>query len=189
MLQGRACLACYLHLHNNVYKCRALGSKTVPVEQFGGHSHWVWQTAYNPQHDSLLLSASSDAQVNLWYHGSNADGSSKSGSKATAHTGSSQSRGFGKEQQKGRAFTYDDHEDSVYCKSGCMLRMDSAKSIDSTLISVQQCKMLLLAKAVTACLAGAAWSCVDPWLFASLSYDGHLVANRVPNQTKYKVLL
>ena len=37
--------------------------------------------------------------------------------------------------------------------------------------------------------AGAAWSWFDPWLFASLSYDGRLVVNRVPNQTKYKVLL
>ena len=36
---------------------------------------------------------------------------------------------------------------------------------------------------------GAAWSWTDPWLFASLSYDGRFVVNRVPNQTKYKVLL
>lgn len=42
---------------------------------------------------------------------------------------------------------------------------------------------------ISACIAGAAWSCFDPWLFASLSYDGHFVVSRVPNQTKYKVLL
>ena len=34
-----------------------------------------------------------------------------------------------------------------------------------------------------------AWSSADPWLFASLSYDGRLVINRVPRQTKYKILL
>ena len=33
------------------------------------------------------------------------------------------------------------------------------------------------------------WSTADPWLFASLSYDGRLVINRVPRQTKYKILL
>ena len=35
----------------------------------------------------------------------------------------------------------------------------------------------------------AAWSAADPWLFASLSYDGRLVINRVPRATKYKILL
>lgn len=36
---------------------------------------------------------------------------------------------------------------------------------------------------------GAAWSAADPWVFASLSYDGNLVVNGVPNSTKYKILL
>ncbi|XP_071807807.1 EARP-interacting protein homolog [Asterias amurensis] len=35
----------------------------------------------------------------------------------------------------------------------------------------------------------AEWSTVDPWLFASLSYDGRLVINRVPKAEKYKILL
>ncbi|KAH9515288.1 EARP-interacting protein [Bulinus truncatus] len=34
-----------------------------------------------------------------------------------------------------------------------------------------------------------AWSCADPWTFASLSYDGRLVINRVPRSEKYKILL
>ena len=87
----------------------------MPMAQFGGHSHWVWQTTYNPQYDSLLLSAASDAQVNLWYHSSTVDSGSKAGSKG-APASSSQSRPYGKDSQKGRAFSYDDHEDSVYCK-------------------------------------------------------------------------
>ncbi|CAH1773380.1 unnamed protein product, partial [Owenia fusiformis] len=33
------------------------------------------------------------------------------------------------------------------------------------------------------------WSTADPWLFASLSYDGRLVINRVPRAEKYKILL
>eukprot|EP00057_Strongylocentrotus_purpuratus_P001609 XP_001200158.2 PREDICTED: protein TSSC1 [Strongylocentrotus purpuratus] len=35
----------------------------------------------------------------------------------------------------------------------------------------------------------AEWSAADPWLFASLSYDGRLVINRVPRAEKYKILL
>ncbi|KAF6103179.1 EARP complex and GARP complex interacting protein 1 [Phyllostomus discolor] len=33
------------------------------------------------------------------------------------------------------------------------------------------------------------WSAADPWLFASLSYDGRLVINRVPRALKYHILL
>ncbi|KAG5212877.1 hypothetical protein R6Z07F_002019 [Ovis aries] len=33
------------------------------------------------------------------------------------------------------------------------------------------------------------WSSADPWLFASLSYDGRLVINRVPRALKYHILL
>ncbi|CDW57742.1 protein TSSC1 [Trichuris trichiura] len=32
------------------------------------------------------------------------------------------------------------------------------------------------------------WSACDPWLFASLSYDGRLVVSRVPRYAKYRVL-
>ncbi|XP_076318948.1 EARP-interacting protein homolog [Tachypleus tridentatus] len=35
----------------------------------------------------------------------------------------------------------------------------------------------------------AEWSSVDPWLFASLSYDGRLVLNKVPRAEKYRILL
>lgn len=36
---------------------------------------------------------------------------------------------------------------------------------------------------------GLAWSSVDPWLFASMSYDGRLVVNKVPKNVKYKILI
>eukprot|EP00200_Dunaliella_tertiolecta_P001671 CAMPEP_0202340126 /NCGR_PEP_ID=MMETSP1126-20121109/1698_1 /ASSEMBLY_ACC=CAM_ASM_000457 /TAXON_ID=3047 /ORGANISM="Dunaliella tertiolecta, Strain CCMP1320" /LENGTH=354 /DNA_ID=CAMNT_0048930785 /DNA_START=72 /DNA_END=1133 /DNA_ORIENTATION=+ len=34
---------------------------------------------------------------------------------------------------------------------------------------------------------GLCWSAVDPWLFATLSYDGRLVLNSVPKNVKYKI--
>ncbi len=33
------------------------------------------------------------------------------------------------------------------------------------------------------------WSGADPWLFASLSHDGRLVINTVPDKLKYNILL
>lgn len=33
------------------------------------------------------------------------------------------------------------------------------------------------------------WSSVEPWVFASLSYDGRLVINKVPKEEKYRILL
>jgi WD40 repeat protein len=33
------------------------------------------------------------------------------------------------------------------------------------------------------------WSSADPWIFASLSYDGRLVIDKVPKEEKYKILL
>ncbi|KAJ1816849.1 Protein tssc1 [Coemansia sp. RSA 2675] len=33
------------------------------------------------------------------------------------------------------------------------------------------------------------WSANDPWVFASLSFDGRLVINTVPREEKYKILL
>lgn len=34
-----------------------------------------------------------------------------------------------------------------------------------------------------------AWSNLDPWIFASLSYDGRVVVNQVPKEHKYKIIL
>lgn len=36
---------------------------------------------------------------------------------------------------------------------------------------------------------GLAWSAGDPWIFASLSYDGRVVVNMVPSKEKYKIML
>ncbi|KAI8911473.1 WD40-repeat-containing domain protein [Gorgonomyces haynaldii] len=36
---------------------------------------------------------------------------------------------------------------------------------------------------------GISWSSADPWIFASLSYDGRLLVNFVPQEHKYKIIL
>ncbi|KAJ3309999.1 Protein tssc1, partial [Blyttiomyces sp. JEL0837] len=35
----------------------------------------------------------------------------------------------------------------------------------------------------------SAWSAADPWIFASLSYDGRVMINMVPRATKYSIIL
>lgn len=33
------------------------------------------------------------------------------------------------------------------------------------------------------------WSANDPWVFATLSYDGNVIINKVPTDHKYKIML
>lgn len=36
---------------------------------------------------------------------------------------------------------------------------------------------------------GIAWSNTDPWVFASVSYDGRVIIGRVPSNIKYSILI
>eukprot|EP00884_Botryococcus_braunii_P002201 jgi/Botrbrau1/11982/Bobra.0115s0018.1 len=138
-----------------IWDLRMVGHrKTAPLQQRREHSHWVWQARFNPSHDALLLSSSSDCIINLWYlPGLSGDspGEGKAAREASppkSHiTSSLASRGHARHEA---AQSYDDHDDSVY---------------------------------------GVAWSSSDPWVFASVSYDGRLAINHVPSQVKYKILL
>lgn len=76
----------------------------------------MWQAKYNPYHDSLLLSASSDSLVNLWHTPTTAGASSLKGQGTPKGPSQTGQKGFGKEAHDGKSCTYDDHEDSVYGK-------------------------------------------------------------------------
>ncbi|CAD7704086.1 unnamed protein product [Ostreobium quekettii] len=110
------------------------------LSKLNGHSHWVWKCRFNPHHNQLLLSSSSDSLVLLW--------STKSA--GTAPEGSPKGTSPRCAVIDDKAHTYDDHEDSVY---------------------------------------GLAWSCVEPFVFASVSYDGRVVVNKVPSAVKYEILI
>ena len=119
-----------------LHACRRLGSAAKPLAELGGHSHWVWQARFCPAHDCLLLSASSDALVNLWYapwlgaavgtpgqaRGPSRgtprgplEGGTGAGAPSPSRAGGG-SRGGAKE---GRVRAFDDHEDSVYSAHLC----------------------------------------------------------------------
>lgn len=38
-----------------------------PLRVLYGHSHWITCIKYNPVHDELILTGSTDTLVNLWY--------------------------------------------------------------------------------------------------------------------------
>jgi WD40 repeat protein len=46
--------------------CRLLDQPESLLD-LSGHTHWVWQVAYSPFHDPLLLSSSTDTTVCVWY--------------------------------------------------------------------------------------------------------------------------
>jgi len=70
-----------------------------PVVKVSNHSHWVWQSRFNPFHESLVLTSSSDSLVQLW-------------NLREEDEGENEMKSTGKADLK--PHTFDEHEDSVY---------------------------------------------------------------------------
>ncbi|KXS21320.1 WD40 repeat-like protein [Gonapodya prolifera JEL478] len=141
-----------------------------PIKEVSGHSHWIWAVAFNKSHDQLVLTSSSDCQVNLHNiisissapfgeseESSDDDGADrgtdsgvKKGEHASTEKGERDTSKKTKKPGDSLAATYDQHEESVY---------------------------------------SVAWSPADPWIFGSLSHDGRVVVNLVPQTLKYQILL
>ena len=51
---------------DGLIKCWDVRKPAEPLLTLQGHSHWIWGARYNPDHDQLLVSASSDHTVRLW---------------------------------------------------------------------------------------------------------------------------
>ncbi|XP_017771948.1 PREDICTED: protein TSSC1 [Nicrophorus vespilloides] len=117
-----------------------------PVYSRSDHSHWVWCVRFNPFHDQLLLSASSDARVLI----SCAASVSSEIANDTNISDYSADLTESKQVLQDGPLQWSEHEDSVYC---------------------------------------AEWSHAEPWVFASLSYDGRLLISRVKKSLKYQIML
>ncbi|KAF9427541.1 Protein tssc1 [Podila epigama] len=131
-----------------------------PIMTIQDHTHWVWSVAYNKFHDQLLLTSSSDCQVNLQSIVSISTGADYKFTEMD-DTEASESKDENEDEDgleqmhpdlptDGLIRAFDQHEDSVY---------------------------------------QVAWSSVDPWLFLSLSYDGRAVMNQVPSEEKFKIIM
>eukprot|EP00941_MAST-03F_sp_MAST-3F-sp1_P001635 g1635.t1 len=112
-----------------------------PIKTISGHSHWVTQTKCNPNHDQLVLTASTDQLVKLWRCStiSSAPVLEVEDDNETSKTAADC-----------LINSFDEHEDSIY---------------------------------------STAWSACEPWVYASLSFDGRVVVGDVPSEEKYKILL
>lgn len=139
--------------------CRLVG-RSEPLLELSGHSHWVWKVRYSPAHDTLLASCSSDSTVNLW-HTPRLAAAAKDGS-AVAGAALPAAGAFA--ATPGSPTAMGAHSTDV---EG---RVHTYEDHEDSVY----------------CLA---WSTLDPWLLASLSYDGRMVINRVPKSVKYKVMI
>lgn len=112
-----------------------------------GHQHWVTRARFNPFHDQLVVSSSTDGSVCLWRATSVSSAPLLDLESDEEDDAKLENR---KQHQDGLVKIYDENMDSVY---------------------------------------GLAWSAVNAWIFASLSYDGKLAIHGVPSGEKYKILL
>ncbi|XP_071502284.1 EARP and GARP complex-interacting protein 1-like [Diadema antillarum] len=130
-----------------------------PVMMQSDHSHWVWSVRYNQFHDQLVLSSSSDSRVIL------------------TNAASISSEPFGHMDEED---VEDDDEDDDDRDDDEEKHRPKEPMKDGVIATYEEHEDSVYA---------AEWSTADPWLFASLSYDGRLVINRVPRAEKYKILL
>ncbi|XP_067934587.1 EARP-interacting protein homolog isoform X2 [Watersipora subatra] len=123
------------------------------------HSHWVWSVRFNHFHDQLLLTASSDSRVVL------------------NSISSLSSEPFGKLVDE---LDEDDEEREVDADTERRTSR-SEQALEDTVVQVFE--------EHEDSVYSVEWSSSDPWVFASLSYDGRVVVNHVPRSEKYKILL
>lgn len=132
---------------------------TEPLLVIAQHSHWIWAVKYNNFHDQLLLTSSSDSRVML-------HNASSVSSEPAGNSGHSDD---------------DDDDDVVDLDDSFEASHKSSDPLeDGVLATYEEHEDSVYA---------VDWSAADPWVFASLSYDGRLVINRVSRHFKYRILL
>lgn len=148
-----------------------------PVISMLNHSHWVWSVRYNLYHDQLILTCSSDCRVVL------------------SRVSSFASQPFGHlldtDDTMNESTLNEDEEltNEVSTNKNELIITDnltestsfSQKKLDDAVVSV-------FSEHEDSVYA-AEWSNADPWIFASLSYDGRLAINRVSQTEKYNLLI
>ncbi|KAJ1874867.1 phosphatidylserine decarboxylase 1 [Coemansia sp. RSA 1722] len=140
---------------------------SAPLLEIANHSHWVYSVAFNPNHDQLLLSAGADGLVNL----ESVVSVSSAQVVATHHQAEEDTR-----QEDASDASSVDGGDSECGASD----IGSGQATDGLVAQFDDHETSVYT---------ARWSHADPWIFASLSFDGRMVINSVPREEKYKILL
>ena len=145
---------------------------TEPVQTLsrGGHSHWITKARFNPFHDQLVLTSSTDGLVCLWR--------ATSVSSAPLSADADLALGLDDDPLGQR-----DDEDAQRAHNLARLRAASLhRSEQDGLVKAYD-------EHRSESVFAVAWSAVDAWAFASISYDGKFFVRNVPSAEKYKILL
>ncbi|KAJ1886134.1 Protein tssc1, partial [Coemansia sp. IMI 209127] len=145
-----------------------LRGPTRPLVEMDNHTHWVYSVKFNANHDQLLLSAGSDGLVNL------ESAVSVSSAHVVAGIGSRSESNTSRSLHSATPGIMDDAGSSSSSDD------DAQKPTDGLVAQFDDHETSVYA---------AHWSAADPWIFASLSFDGRMVINHVPREEKYKILL
>lgn len=131
----------------------------VALVDLAGHSHWTWRARYNSFYDDLVISCGTDSVVNMWL------------------IPSASSRTLG--------------ATSLFAKSALgAADMAAAAGRGAKLAEGAQNggpdQLAASFSDFEDSVYGLAWSAIDPWVFASLSYDGRVVVEVVPDAIRAK---
>jgi WD40 repeat protein len=153
--------------------------------EFDPHTHWVCQVRFNPTYDRLILvrasppSSPSPAAVSPQH----------SVASSVAYC-SEEVRTLGADLQTAGT----DHK-VVLTRVTSTARDNGGGGggggggAAGVAASVDEDAQLQVYTEHTDSVHGAAWSAVDPWVFATVSYDGKVCINTVPRHEKYQILL
>ncbi|KAI1285906.1 WD repeat-containing protein DWA2 [Halotydeus destructor] len=128
------------------------------------HSHWIWSVRYNQFHDQLVLTCSSDSRVVL-------NRVTSLASQPFGHLLDDEDEPESDEELGGH------EKDSL--SNGISSSSGPRMMNDEVVATFEEHEDSVYA---------AEWSTADPWIFASLSYDGRLVINKVPKSEKFSIL-
>ncbi|KAJ2384318.1 Protein tssc1, partial [Coemansia sp. RSA 2559] len=141
-----------------------LRGPTRPLMEMDNHTHWVYSVEFNANHDQLLLSAGSDGLVNL------ESAVSVSSAHVVAGIGSrsesSTSRSLRSAALGTAADAHMDGSEGDVDDAGGGSSDDGAQApTDGLVAQFDDHETSVYA---------AHWSAADPWIFASLSFDGRM---------------
>jgi WD40 repeat protein len=135
----------------------------------------VTSVAYNPFHDQLLASGSSDGRVDLWRVSSISSapllelGEEEEGGNGNGGSGAGDGAGASGGQEGGGDAPTPRRRAEPKLAADAAIRVHDVDHEDS--------------------VVGVAWSARTAWVYASLSYTGRLAVAQVPSAEKYKILL
>ncbi|EED91234.1 predicted protein [Thalassiosira pseudonana CCMP1335] len=170
----------------------------------GGHTHWTTRAVYNPFYDQLVLSGGSDGIANLWRISScssapllELDGEDEEDIGGELHDDDVDEEDYDEglnedkketedwmDDNNQRPTNEDEDENDDKEQSSENYGASNTSRIESSAPDVRVAHF-----ECSDTTADVAWSASDPWMYATLSYDGALVVHHVPSKEKYKILL